>query len=408
MRKSHIAHLSAILAAGAISLPLLASTTSAFAATSESTTVTLSAVTSSVTYGSEGAETFSATVTGQSGDGYPEGTVDFNYGLGPTTMCSSSTSTATTSDTATYSCSLAATQLAPTTYSEVDAVYTPGSPSSSNTGYTYTTSTSTPTQSFTVNAAPAESTTVTLSAVTSPVTYGSEGAETFSATVTGQSGDGYPEGTVDFNYGLGPTTVCSSSTSTATTSDTATYSCSLAATQLAPTTYSDVDAVYTPGSPSSSNTGYTYTTSTSTPTQSFTVNAASTESTTTGLGLSLTSVAYGAETSEIFTVSVTGLSGDGYPEGTVAVYNSTTELCGATLTPVSSYSSSATCSLTAYQLTAGAYDDVFATYTPAIPSSNLSYTYVTSSLLPGPGLLGRLGEYHDRSRAVFDLGGLRC
>ena len=157
--------------------------------------------------------------------------------------------------TATYSCSLAATELAPATYTDVDAVYTPGSPSSSNAGYSYITSTSTPAQSFIVNAAPAESTTITLSAVTSPITYGSEGTETFSATVTGQSGYGYPEGAVDFNYGSGPTTMCSSSTPTAPTSDTATYSCSLAATELAPTTYTDVDAVYTPGSPSSSNAG---------------------------------------------------------------------------------------------------------------------------------------------------------
>ena len=104
--------------------------------------------------------------------------------------------------------------------------------------------------------------------------------------------------------------------------------------------------------------------------------------TTTGLGLSLTSVAYGSETSEIFTVTVTGLSGDGYPEGTVAVYNSSTELCSATLYTVSSYSASATCSLTAYELAAGAYTDVFATYTPGIPSSNPGYAYTTSTSYP--------------------------
>jgi ketopantoate hydroxymethyltransferase len=45
-----------------------------------------------------------------------------------------------------------------------------------------------------------------------------------------------------------------------------------------------------------------------------------------------------------------------------------------------SYSAVATCSLTAYELAAGAYSDVFATYIPGIPSSsNSSYTYVTSS-----------------------------
>ena len=105
--------------------------------------------------------------------------------------------------------------------------------------------------------------------------------------------------------------------------------------------------------------------------------------TTTSLGLSLTSVAYGSETSEIFRVSVTGLSGDGYPEGTVAVYNSSTELCSATLVPITSDSASATCALTAFELVTGAYDDVFATYAPGIPSSSdTSYTYTTSNSSP--------------------------
>jgi hypothetical protein len=124
----------------------------------------------------------------------------------------------------------------------------------------------------------------------------------------------------------------------------------LSSSPPAPTSH--VFATYTPGIPSSSTSATPTSPRPLTPVQAFSVGSANT---TTGLGLSLTSVAYGAETSEIFTVSVTGQSGDGYPEGTVAVYNSSTKLCGATLTPVSGYSSSATCSLTAYQLTAGAY-----------------------------------------------------
>ena len=105
--------------------------------------------------------------------------------------------------------------------------------------------------------------------------------------------------------------------------------------------------------------------------------------TTTGLGLSLASVAYGSEASEIFTVTVTGQSGDGHPEGTVAVYNSSTELCSATLNANSAYSAVATCSLTAFQLASSGYNDVFATYSPGAPSSsNASYTYGTSSSTP--------------------------
>jgi hypothetical protein len=97
----------------------------------------------------------------------------------------------------------------------------------------------------------------------------------------------------------------------------------------------------------------------------------------------LASVAYGSETSEIFTVTVTGQSGDGHPEGTVAVYNSTTKLCGATLIPVVGHSASVTCSLTAHELAGGSYSQVFATYSPGTPSSsNASYTYGSSSSTP--------------------------
>ena len=73
------------------------------------------------------------------------------------------------------------------------ATFAPGSPSSSNPGFTYTTSTSTPAQSFSVNPAPERDNHVT-QRVTSPITFGSETTETFSGTVTGQSGDGNPRG----------------------------------------------------------------------------------------------------------------------------------------------------------------------------------------------------------------------
>src|ERR1019366_3536195 len=129
-----------------------------------------------------------------------------------------------------------------------------------------------------------------------------------------------------------------------------------------------------------SNASYTYGTSSSTPVQAFSVGLVAT---TTGLRLSSASVAYGSETSEVFTVTVTGLSGYGYPKGTVAVYNASTKLCDATLIPISGHTASATCSLTAYELAAGAYSQVFATYSPGIPSSsNASYTYGTSSSTP--------------------------
>jgi hypothetical protein len=228
-------------------------------------------------------------------------------------------------------------------------------------------------QSFSAGLA---NTTTALGLSSASVAYGSETSEIFTVTVTGLSGEGYPEGTVavyDASTELCSATLYSiSSYSTGAT-------CSLTAYEIAGGAYDDVFATYVPGVPSSSNSSYTYGTSNSA-VQTLSVASANT---TTTLGLSSASVAYGSETSETFTVTVTGLSGEGYPEGTVAVYNSSTELCSATLYSISSYSARATCSLTAHELAGGAYDDVFASYSPGTPSSsNSSFTYGTSSSTP--------------------------
>ena len=109
--------------------------------------------------------------------------------------------------------------------------------------------------------------------------------------------------------------------------------------------------------------------------------------TATGLGLSQSSVTSGSENAETFTATVTGQSGDGHPEGTVALYSSSTRLCGATLGAATSDSSSASCSLTPSQLASGPYGDVFAMYTPGAPSSSDSgYSYSTSSSTPAQSL----------------------
>jgi hypothetical protein len=209
------------------------------------------------------------------------------------------------------------------------------------------------------------------------VAYGSETSEIFTVTVTGQSGDGYPEGTVAV---YNSTTELCSVTLNANSAYSAVATCSLTAHELAGGSYSQVFATYSPGTPSSSNASYTYGTSGSTPVRSFSVGSANT---TTGLALSSASVIYDSETSEIFTVTVTGQSGHGQPEGTVAVYSSSTKLCSATLYPVGGHNASATCSLTAHELAGGSYSQVFATYSPGTPSSsNASYTYGTSSSTP--------------------------
>ena len=229
-------------------------------------------------------------------------------------------------------------------------------------------------QSFSVGSV---NTTTGLGLSSASVAYGSETSETFTVTVTGQSGDGHPEGTVAV---YNSTTELCGATLIPVGGHSASVTCSLTTHELAGGSYSDVFATYSPGTPSSSNANYTYGTSSSTPVQTFSVGSANT---TTDLGMSLTSMTYGSEASEIFTVTVTGQSGDGHPEGTVAVYNSSTKLCSTTLALVNGHSASATCSLTADQLAGGYYSDVFATYSPGTPSSsNASYTYGSSSSTP--------------------------
>ena len=164
-----------------------------------------------------------------------------------TLLCQSAL-TASGANAATFSCALTASQLAAGTYSSVDAVFAPGGPSSSNPGFTYTASTSTPTQSFTVNPA-AEPTTTSLSAVTSPITFGAETTETFTGTVTGQSGDGNPEGTVSVHYGSPTTTSLCTEHPDGERRQRRPFSCCAHGQQLTLGTYTSVDAVFSPAGP---------------------------------------------------------------------------------------------------------------------------------------------------------------
>ncbi len=117
----------------------------------------------------------------------------------------------------------------------------------------------------------------TNTSITTPtITFGSEGGASFSGTVTGASGDGYPEGTVSvyYNDATSPVLICSETLGVGTDPSTS-YSCSTSSnTQLGGGTYNSVVAIFTPGTPSSSNSNYSYTGSSSSPT-SFSVGAGS-------------------------------------------------------------------------------------------------------------------------------------
>ena len=293
-----------------------------FSVGSVSTTTGLVLSSPTVSYGAETSEIFTVTVTGQPGDGYPEGTIVV---YNSTTKLCSATVTSASADSASAACSLSADELGSGSYSDVFATYSPGTPSSSNASFTYGTSSSTPAQTFSVGSV---STTTALVLSSTSVGYGAETSEIFTVTVTGQTGDGNPEGTVTvYNF----TTKLCGATLAPVGGHSASTTCSLSAYELAGGSYSDVFATYSPGTPSSSNASFSYGTSSSTPAQAFSVSSLNT---TTALVLSSASVAYDFETSEVFTITVTGQTGDGHPEGTVTIYNSTTKLCSATVVPI--------------------------------------------------------------------------
>src|SRR5581483_6279143 len=163
-----------------------------------STTTSLSLAQTSVVYGNETTETFTATVTPQF-SGSPGGTVTIMNGA--TTLC-----TLTLPGT----CSLTSTQLGATgTAYSVTATY--------NGDANFSASTPSPAKTFTVNRA---STTTSLSLAQTSVVYGNETAETFTATVTPQF-SGSPGGTVTIMNGA--TTLCTL---------TLPGTCSLTSTQL--------------------------------------------------------------------------------------------------------------------------------------------------------------------------------
>jgi hypothetical protein len=193
-----------------------------------STTTALQVSSGSVEFGQEHFETFTTKVTGHSGDGYPRGTVTVYNGS--SVLCSAPLAIAG-GDAASAKCSLGNVQLNAATYPGIHARFSPGSPSSSDTNYIYTVSASS-NKHFTVNPA-STATTLTL---TSPVTFGAEGAANFHITVTATGTT--PAGSVLI---LSNSTILCSTT----LGSGGTGTCTLTAKELAAGTYS-VTAIYTP------------------------------------------------------------------------------------------------------------------------------------------------------------------
>jgi hypothetical protein len=421
MRKPHIVHLTAILAAAAISLPLLVSTSSAFAASPRTT-----ARVGTQLAGLKGHALAQASSVGSVSfaPSDRQGAVSATWTVGLTTSASGAlaiggTITINTPASTTFPSAASAYKVngttvtaTPTTAAGTVTIATPVAVGDSSAISVVLTGVTNPAAGTYANSSFSISTSV------DTVAANSASGLSFGAVVSGVSfspsssvSAGSANWTVGFStsasgaLAIGGTITINTPASTTFPSAASAYKLNGTTVTATPTTAAGTVTIATPvavGNSSASsvvitgvtnpaagtyaNTSFSISTSAdtaaSTPAsgQTFSVGSVNT---TTGLGLSLASVAYGSETSEIFTVTVTGQSGDGYPEGTVTVYNSSTELCSVTLNANSAYSAVATCSLTAHELAGGSYSDVFATYSPGTPSSsNASYTYGTSSSTP--------------------------
>src|SRR5579872_6417850 len=219
-----------------------------------------------------------------------------------------------------------------------------------------------------------------LSLSSGSVAYGSEQDEVFTVTVDGPSGIGAPLGTVE--VAAGPQLLCSATLSPAPGPSRSSATCSPVATALGIGTYGDVVATYVPSVPSSPGGGFVYVGSSSAP-ASLTVTTL-TAATTTELSLSSPSVAYGAEQNEHFSVTVSGGSGDGVPEGTVTVAGPSGTLCVADLAAAGSDVADGSCSLGSAELPAGPLGGFVATFDPGSPSSSATpqVGYAASSSAP--------------------------
>ena len=419
MHKSRMAHVSAILAAGAISLPLLASTTSAFAASPRATAPFGTQLARLKAHAQPHASVVSVTFAPSDRQGAISAiwTVDATtsatgaLAIGATITIDAPPTTTFPSAASAYKVNSTTVTAIPSTAAGTVTIATPVAVSSSTLVTVVMTGVINPAAGTYANTSFSVSTSVdtTASNPASGLSFGSV-VSGVSFSPSSLVGAGSATWTVGFTasasgaLAIGDTITISAPASTTFPSAASAYTVNSTTVTAIPSTAAGTVTIATPVALGNSTavsvqiTGVTNPAASSYPNTSFSAsttadaaaNPASGQTfsvgsmnTTTGLGLSSVSVAYGSETSEIFTVTVTGLSGEGYPEGTVAVYNSSTELCSAVLYTNGSYSAVATCSLTAYELAAGAYSDVFATYIPGIPSSsNSSYTYGTSSSSP--------------------------
>lgn len=220
---------------------------------------------------------------------------------------------------------------------------------------------------------------ISVTPTTASVHYGSETQQSFTLTVAGTAGDGSPEGAVSLETGT--TTVCTATLTASTAPDSSATCTPVTGHVLASGTYR-LTARYTPATPSSTTRSFAYDPSSKSTATTLTVEPATAGRPTISVTPATATVQYGSETSQTFTVTVTGTRRDGSPEGTVSLETGTTTVCTATLTPAASAASSATCTpTTGYVLGSGTHS-LTASFAPGAPSSstrNFEYQANTES-----------------------------
>ncbi len=295
------------------------------------TTTSLSLSAATVTYGNESAVTFTSSVTPEFAGSTPTGTIAVKTGA--TTLCTI-TLPATT-------CTATNTALATSgTPYTITATY------SGDSNFITSTSTS---KTLTISLA-TSSTSLSLSAAT--VSYGNEATITFTSNVTPQFA-GTPTGTVSVKTGA--TTLCTI-TLPSTTCQTTSTALGAAGTAYSVTASYNGDANFASSNSSAS---------------SLTVNK---DATTTTVSETPTSVAYGNESTTVFTASVTAVHGEAIPNAdtiTVSV-NSGAATCTIALPGT-------TCGIGNTALAAGGPYTVIATF-------NGDTNLATSSLTASTGL----------------------
>jgi len=307
------------------------------------TSTTLSQSTGTVVYGSENVDNFVATVTNENGGTAPDGWVTIDDAATGSPICLA-TLVNYQGNSARGTCDPTATEFpAETSWHSVTATY---AGDENNLG-----SVSSPALTFVVGQA---STATTLSQTNSTVAYGSESAVTFMATVTGPVAGTAPTGTVSVADGATRSPVCTM-TLVPNPGNSSTGACSPTETQFpAGTALSSVKATY---AGDQNNRG-----SVSSPALTFVVGQGSSATT---LSQTNSTVAYGSESADTFTATVTGPGAGTAPTGTVSVADAATgsTICTATLVPNPDDSATGTCSPTDVAIPPGtSFTTVTATY----------------------------------------------